>query len=215
MTIVTIKIGSSVLLTQRNKLDEFRIAHIADQILSLKEKEVGVVLVVSGAVACGANYIQFSSQDKKLKMAAAGIGQAYLNSIFQQIFSRKGLRIAQILLTKDLLDSRCKKKEINDLIHYYLQTGVVPIINENDVIDLNSFGGNDFLAANMAKLLKVDQLLILSTMAGSNFGVGGGEAKFKLSPCSRKNIQASIVNGKTKIFFWRHYYETSPRFGKN
>ena len=199
MTIVTIKIGSSVLLTQRNKLDEFRIAHIADQILSLKEKEVGVVLVVSGAVACGANYIQFSSQDKKLKMAAAGIGQAYLNSIFQQIFSRKGLRIAQILLTKDLLDSRCKKKEINDLIHYYLQTGVVPIINENDVIDLNSFGGNDFLAANMAKLLKVDQLLILSTMAGSNFGVGGGEAKLQVvAMLKEENIQASIVNGKTK-----------------
>lgn len=197
--IITVKIGSSVLLTQRNKLDEFRIAHIADQILSLKEKGVGVVLVVSGAVACGSQYIQLSSDDKKLKMAAAGIGQAYLNSVFQQIFSRKGLRIAQILLTKDLLDSRSKKKEINDLIHYYLQTGVVPVINENDVIDLNSFGGNDFLAANMAKLLKVDQLLILSTMAGSSFGVGGEEAKLQaIAVLKQKNIQANIVNGKTK-----------------
>jgi glutamate 5-kinase len=199
MKTVTVKIGSSVLLTQRNKLDEFRIAHIADQILSLEEKEVGVVLVVSGAVACGANYIQFSSQDKKLKMAAAGIGQAYLNSIFQQIFSRKGLQIAQILLTKDLLDSRSKKKEINDLIHYYILIGVVPVINENDVIDLNSFGGNDFLAANMAKLLKADQLLILSTMTGSKFGVAGGEAKIQtVAMLKQKNIQASIVDGKTK-----------------
>lgn len=199
MTIVTIKIGSSVLLTQRNKLDEFRIAHIADQILSLKEKGIGVVLVVSGAVACGANYIHFSSEDKQLKMAAAGIGQAYLNSIFQQIFSKKGLRIAQILLTNELIDSKSKKKELNDLIHYYLQIGVVPVINENDVVDLNSFGGNDFLAANMAKLLKVDQLLILSTMTGSNFGVGGGKAKLQaVAMLKEKNIQASIVNGKTK-----------------
>lgn len=197
--IVVIKIGSSVLLTQRNKLDEFRIAHITDQILSLKEKDVGVILVVSGAVACGANYIQLSSGNKKLKMAAAGIGQAYLNSVFQQILLKKGLRIAQILLTKDLLDSRSKKKEIADLIHYYLQMGVTPVINENDVVDLNSFGGNDFLAADIAKLLKIDQLLILSTMAGSNFGVGGKETKLQaVSMLKRKNILASIVDGKTK-----------------
>lgn len=199
MKTITIKIGSSVLLTQRNKLDEFRIAHIADQILSLKEKEVGVVLIVSGAVACGANYIQFSSDDEKLKRAAAGIGQAYLNAVFQQIFSKKGLQIAQILLTKDLLDSKRNRAEISDLIHYYLQVGVVPVINENDVVDLNSFGGNDFLAANMAKFIGVDQLLILSTMVGSNFGIGGGEAKLQaVAMLKQKNIQASVVNGKTK-----------------
>lgn len=199
MRIVVIKIGSSVLLTQRNVLDEFLIAHIADQILSLKEKGVRVVLVISGAVACSANVIHFSSEDRSLKKAAAGIGQAYLTSIFQQIFSKKGLRIAQILLTKDLLASRSKKKEINDLIHYYLQFGAIPVINENDVIDLNSFGGNDFLAANVAKLLKVDQLLILSTMVGSNLGVGGGETKLQaVAMLKKKNIQASIVNGKTK-----------------
>lgn len=199
MEIVVVKIGSSVLLTQRNKLDEFRVAHIADQIVLLKEKEVGVVLVVSGAVACGANYIRFSTQDKKFKMAAAGIGQAYLNSVFQQIFSKKGLRIAQLLLTKDHLNSNDKKKEISDLIQYYLQVGVVPVINENDVVDLNSFGGNDFLAANMAKLLRVDRLVILSTMAGSSFGIGGEETKLQaVAMLKQKNIQAGIVNGKTK-----------------
>ncbi len=194
---VTIKIGSSVLLTKRNKLDEFRIAHIADQIASLKKKGVGVVLVVSGAVACGAKYIQFSFHDKKLKMAAAGIGQAYLNSAFQKIFSRKGLRIAQILLTKDLLDSKRIKEGVNDLIQYYLQIGVVPVINENDVIDLNSFGGNDFLGARVAALIEAESLLILSTMTGSKFGIGGGETKLQaMAMLNQENIQASIVDGK-------------------
>ncbi|PIR59587.1 MAG: glutamate 5-kinase, partial [Candidatus Pacebacteria bacterium CG10_big_fil_rev_8_21_14_0_10_45_6] len=67
MKVMTIKIGSSVLLTQRNKLDEFRVAHIADQVVSLKEQGVGVVLVVSGAVACGASHINFSSEDRESK----------------------------------------------------------------------------------------------------------------------------------------------------
>lgn len=199
MKIVAVKIGSSVLLTQRNKLDEFRIAHIADQALSLREKGIGVVLVVSGAVACGANYIQFSSDDKKLKMAAAGIGQSYLNAVFQQIFSKKGLRIAQILLTKDLLDSKRNRAEINDLIYYYLQVGVVPVINENDVVDLNSFEGNDFLGARIATLLQVESLLILSTMTRSNFGIGGKDAKFQaIATLKKSGIDAKIVDGKTK-----------------
>ena len=199
MRIVTIKIGSSVLLTQRSKLDEFRIAHIADQILFLKERGIRVVLVGSGAVACGAHIIHFSSQDTRLKKAAAGIGQSHLNSVFQQIFTKKGLQISQILLTKDILRSRTQKEEVKALITYYLKVGIVPVINENDVIDLNCFGGNDFLAADMTRLLNVEQLLILSTMAGSSFGVGGGEAKFQaISALKKDGIAASIIDGKHK-----------------
>ncbi len=197
--IVVIKIGSSVLLTKRNRLDEFRIAHIADQILSLREKGIGVALVVSGAVACGAHVIHFSSADKRLKKAAAGIGQAYLISVFQQVFGRIGLRISQILFTKDLLDSTIQKEEINELTTYYLKVGVVPVINENDVIDLHSFGGNDFLAADMSRLLHVEQLLILSTMAGSSFGVGGSAAKLQVvSSLKKDGIEAGIIDGKHK-----------------
>ena len=196
---MTIKIGSSVLLTQRNKLDEFRVAHIADQVVSLREQGVGAVLVVSGAVACGASHINFSSEDNELKMVAAGIGQAYVISVFQQIFSRKHVQIAQVLLTKDLLYSDGKKKAINKLLQTYLKMGVVPVINENDVIDLNSFGGNDFLAADVSILLNADQLMMLSTMAGSEYGVGGGEAKEQaLELLSKNNIQANIVDGKSK-----------------
>lgn len=197
MKVIAIKIGSSVLLTQRNMLDEFRIAHIADQVLSLKKMGVGVVLVVSGAVACGANFIRFSQDDRGLKRAAAGIGQAYLISVFQQIFYRKRLQIAQVLLTKNFCST--SKEEVRKLFENYLKLGIVPVINENDVIDLNSFGGNDLLAVEIATLLGVDKLLILSTMAGSAYGVGGGKCKLEALEILRKeHIQASIVDGKTQ-----------------
>ena len=188
-----------MLLTQRNKLDEFRVAHIADQVFSLREQGIGVILVVPGAVACGANYVNFSSDDHELKMVAAGIGQAYIISVFQQIFSRKHLQIAQVLLTKDILSSNNKRGALTKLLQTYLKIGVVPVINENDVIDLNSFGGNDFLAADVSILLNVDKLLMLSTMEGSVYGIGGGEAKQQtLELLSKTNIRANIVDGKSQ-----------------
>lgn len=188
-----------MLLTQRYKLDEFRVAHIADQVVSLKGQDVGVVLVVSGAVACGASRVNFSSEDNELKMVAAGIGQAYVISVFQQIFSKKHVQIAQVLITKDLLNSNSKKEAMGKLLHTYLEMGVVAVINENDAIDLNSFGGNDFLATDVSILLKVDQCMMLSTMAGSEYGVGGGKAKLQaLKLLRRNNIQANIVDGKSK-----------------
>ena len=92
-----------------------------------------------------------------------------------------------------------KRQEIYDMLHYYLNIGVVPVINENDVIDLNCFGGNDFLGARIASLLNVESLLILSTMAGSSSGVGGGEAKLQaVAMLKKEGIAASILDGKTK-----------------
>lgn len=155
--------------------------------------------MVSGAVACGASEIDLSSQDQNLRRMAAGIGQAVLISEFQKIFTAKGIKIAQILLTHDVLDLKDKAKKIIQLIQGYLDMGVVPVINENDVIDLNSFGGNDFLGAKVAILFGAERFLILSTMAGSSFGIGGEETKMQaVDMVERENIKAMVVNGKTK-----------------
>ncbi|OGG03034.1 hypothetical protein A2W14_02195 [Candidatus Gottesmanbacteria bacterium RBG_16_37_8] len=199
MKIIIIKIGSSILLTKRNKLDEFRIAHIADQILRLREKEYGIILVVSGAVAYGANFIEISEKDIKFRQAAAGIGQVYLTTVFQEIFIKKNLQLAQILLTKEELSSLKQQKSLRQIIRLYLKTGIIPIFNENDVIDLNCFGGNDFLAAELTKLFRADQLLILSSREGSKYGIGGGVSKQEaIESLSNINIKAEIIDGKIR-----------------
>ena len=199
MKTVTVKIGSSVLLSQRDELDEFRVAHITDQVRRLRDKGIGVILVVSGAVACGSSVVDVKSGGQRQRRMAAGIGQAMLISVVRRIFSTKGLGIAQILLTRDQLDSESKSHEINRLIQGYLKMGIIPVINENDVVDLNSFGGNDFLGARVAILVNAEQYLILSTMAGSSFGVGGSEAKQQtIDMVRQEHIQAKIVNGKRK-----------------
>jgi len=197
--IIVIKIGSSVFMTRQHKLDMRHITHIAKQVLVLKNKGFGIVLVISGAVAHGSNFIDLSNKQIQSRKAAAGIGQMFVSSAFNSAFGKENITLAQILLTKDSLKSGEQKKEIKKLIEFYLESDFVSFINENDVLDLNSFGGNDHLAAEIAKLLKAKKLLILSTWEGSLHGVGGGDAKQKaVSMLSNNKIEASIVNGKTK-----------------
>jgi len=199
MKTIAIKIGSSVILTGRNKLDEFRIAHIADQVASLRKGGIRVVLVISGAVAFGANYIDLSEADTKLKKVAAGIGQTYLISVVRKFFSAKKITVAQVLLTRDCFYSKENKESIKETLEYYLEIGIVPIINENDVIDLNSFGGNDCLVSEIATMLGAEQVMILSQMSESLHGVGGGKIKQQVTAdLNQKGIRASIVDGKEK-----------------
>lgn len=196
--VIVIKIGSSILMTERNKLDEFRIAHIADQVAFLREEGFGVVLVVSGAVACGHRYIKFSGKEK-LRQFAAGIGQSILTSTFTNVFSQKKMHIAQVLLTKEALHLSTQREKIKTLLKFYTQHGFIALINENDVLDLNSFGGNDHLAAEIGVLIKVDRLLILSTYSQSLFGVGGGETKEEVMNLMKaKSIRADILDGKNQ-----------------
>lgn len=204
--IIVIKIGSSVLMTKRNQLDEFRINHIAKQIKSLQEKGVAIVLVISGAVSYGSNFVNLDSSETIVRKAAAGIGQIYLTSIFNKIFVQTRLQLAQILVTKEYLEKDEQKNNIKNLVEFYLNSNYIPFFNENDVIDLNSFGGNDLLAAEIAILLNAQELIILSTMKGSVHGVGGGQTKVDaVNIVSKKNISAIIENGKEENVLIKKY----------
>lgn len=193
--IVIIKIGSSVILTERNKPDEFCLSHLTDQILRVREEGLRVILVISGAVAVGANYINITD-NHLLRKGAAGIGQVYLISKLYALFRRKNTVIAQILLTRDDL---LKKENMYNLLNFYLEKNILPILNENDVVKLNNFGGNDFLAYEVAKLMDAWQLVILSSYEKSKFGVGGGKSKNEvLRKLMDINIKAKIIDGKGK-----------------
>lgn len=197
--IIVVKIGSSVLMTKRCKLDEFRIAQIANQVAFLKGEEFGVVLVVSGAVACGHKFVDFSKDEHYLKQAAAGLGQAILTAAFTNIFSQKKMQVAQLLLTKDNFYSISKRQKIKNLLKLYIKSNFIAIINENDALDLNSFGGNDHLAGEIATLIDAKRLLILSTHEGAQFGIGGGEAKQEVVRLMKtRNIKTDILDGKSQ-----------------
>lgn len=197
--IIVIKIGSSILITQRGNLDEFRIAHIASQIAHLRRRGFGIILVVSGAVACGSKFIRFSKEQYNLQQAAAGIGQAILTSTLRETFTERKIQIAQLLLTKENILVNRQKEKIKSLLFFYTSLGFITIINENDALDLNSFGGNDYLAAEITTLIKADRLIILSSHDKSLYGIGGMKSKLKVKNLMKlRNIKTNILDGKSK-----------------
>lgn len=197
--VVTVKIGSSVLLTERQRLDTARIVQVARQVRTLRESGIHVILIMSGAVACGSHVITDVPLEYVRRRAAAGVGQVVLTTTVQRAFAEHRLPIAQLLLTRQAVRGTRAKNELRLLLAGWLAHGVVPIINENDVVDLNSFDGNDFLAAEITHVMQAHRLIMLSTMKGSPFGVGGGDAKMRaITWLKRRGIGTDLVNGKEK-----------------
>lgn len=164
---VVVKLGSSITTTHRKKIDVFRIAHFAKQIALLFEKGYFVVLVFSGAVVTGKRILAIKKDSRKsINQLAAGVGQAYLISQLYEIFKNYDLNIAQVLLTKKDLENSHKNDNLRKIIQLAISKKIIVIINENDVVDLNSFGGNDFLANEVAQLLRSDYLIFLTDVNG-------------------------------------------------
>jgi glutamate 5-kinase len=103
------------------------------------------------------------------KQATAAIGQSKLMHFYKDLFNEHGLRVAQILLTKDDLDDRAKylnaRNTISTLLEY---ENIVPIVNENDTVAVDEikFGDNDTLSAIVASKMQADLLIILSNVDG-------------------------------------------------
>jgi glutamate 5-kinase len=87
---------------------------------------------------------------------------------YENAFERYGNKVAQILLTSDDLNNRKRYLNARNTLYTLLSWQVVPIINENDTIAIESikFGDNDNLAAMIALLMDADILIILSDIDG-------------------------------------------------
>jgi glutamate 5-kinase len=129
-----------------------------------------VVLVSSGAVACGVQRLGWGRRPKTVheKQAAAAVGQAGLVEVYEAAFNKHGLHTAQILLTHDDLADRKRYLNARSTLTTLLELGVVPIINENDTVitDEIKFGDNDTLGALVANLIEADALIILTDQTG-------------------------------------------------
>ena len=203
--IIVVKIGSSVFVTNRRKIDEFRVHRLTDEIAFLHKKGWKVILVVSGAVAVGMKAFKNISCEDTVRRCAAGIGQCLMMAEFLSRLQQKNITCAQILLTQDILVNQIRRDELVTVFNLYLVNHVIPILNENDVIDLNSFGGNDELSLQIAHLLDASHLIILSSFV-SYFGVGGKKSKINVLEKSRLlGITARIADGKKP---WIHFLQS-------
>lgn len=167
---LVVKVGSALVTNSGNGLDLAAIAGWARQISALRGQGREVILVSSGAVACGVQRLGWGRRPKTVheKQAAAAVGQAALVEVYEAAFSKHGLHTAQILLTHDDLADRKRYLNARATLNTLLGLGVIPIINENDTVitDEIKFGDNDTLGALVANLLEADALIILTDQNG-------------------------------------------------
>jgi glutamate 5-kinase len=167
---IVVKIGSNVLTNADGLPDELRMAHLVDQITTLKKQGITVVVVSSGAVASGRSMIPVS--EKKDAVAArqllASIGQIKLINTYLSLFEKQQMLCAQVLVTKEDFRDRKHYLNIKNCLSILLKHQVVPIVNENDVVAVTElmFTDNDELAGLVASMLDADALIILSNVNG-------------------------------------------------
>ncbi|MCK6392056.1 MAG: glutamate 5-kinase, partial [Azonexus sp.] len=169
-TRLVVKVGSALVTNNGNGLDLAAINDWARQIAALRASGKEIVMVSSGAVACGVQRLGWGRRPKTVheKQAAAAVGQAGLVEVYEAAFSQHSLHTAQILLTHDDLADRKRYLNARSTLNTLLSLGVVPIINENDTVitDEIKFGDNDTLGALVANLIEADALIILTDQQG-------------------------------------------------
>jgi len=89
--------------------------------------------------------------------------------MYDNQFAKYNLTVAQILLTKVVIESESRVNVINTF-QKLLEHNVIPIVNENDTVAIDELllevGENDSLAAIVAHLSQADLLIILSDIDG-------------------------------------------------
>ena len=167
---LVIKVGSSTLTHATGALNLRRIGGLVRVLSDFKNAGKEIVLVSSGAVSAGVAKVGRDHPESIAeKQAMAAIGQSELMKLYDQLFSAYGHTVAQILLTRDVLDNPHRRELAENTFSSLLSMGCVPIVNENDPVstdELTKFGGNDILSAYVATVCHADVLINLSDVDG-------------------------------------------------
>jgi len=178
---IVIKIGTNI-LTRNSGVDTAYVRRIVKQIIALLKTSRQVVIVTSGAIGMGAGRLDIAERPKTTKMqqACAAIGQPLLMQEYRKAFLRENITVAQVLLTKEVLNNRKTYLNLRNSIETLLKLGVVPVINENDSVSTDeigsAFGDNDKLSATGGMKTKIEAAQIASN-AGCRIVLANGRVK--------------------------------------
>lgn len=167
---ITIKVGSNVLTRADGTLNVERMEDLVAQIATLHKAGHKIIFVSSGAVAAGRGMIKdYKDLDPVAqRQLLSSVGQVKLIDQYKQIFDRHQIAIGQILVTKQDFSTREHYLNMKNCITTLWQSGVVPVVNENDTVSVTAlmFTDNDELSGLMASMMDCEKLFILSNIDG-------------------------------------------------
>lgn len=168
---LVVKIGSALLVDgETGRIRREWLDALADDVAACRKRGQEVVIVTSGAVACGREHLGLVGRPLRLeeKQAAAATGQIRLAHAYQETLARHDVTVAQVLVTLEDTEERRRHLNARATIDTLLKLGAVPVINENDTVATAEirFGDNDRLAARVAQMISADTLVLLSDIDG-------------------------------------------------
>ncbi len=170
---IVVKAGTGA-LTGPSGLDSEVMADLVRQVCQVRDASGEVLLVTSGAIAAGRAALGQTrgelGPDISSRQVFAAVGQSRLMHTYQEMFAAHGAQIAQTLLTIADLSNRQSYLNVGNTLQRLLELGVVPVVNENDVVAVDEigevFGDNDRLSALLANLVDADLLVVLTDTDG-------------------------------------------------
>ena len=167
---IVVKVGSNVLTHENGKLDITRMSNLVDQIAWLREHDYEVILVSSGAVACGKSELKVDHHldSVEQRQLFSALGQAKLMKLYYNLFIEYGIHVGQVLTMKENFFAERQYNNQRACVSVMLENGVVPIVNENDTVSVTElmFTDNDELSGLIAKMMHADELILLSNIDG-------------------------------------------------
>lgn len=167
---IVVKVGTNVMTNKDNRILGPVLKHLVEQIATLYEEDVMVVLVSSGSAIAGKEILgEISVKDpSKRRQVYSSVGQPRMMRHYYSIFHDYGMRCAQVLATKRDFSPGVHRENMINCYESLLSEGIIPIANEDDAVSvkMSMFSDNDELASLVAELIKADALIILSDTEG-------------------------------------------------
>lgn len=167
---IVVKVGSNVLTRDDGKLDVTRMSALVDQIAWLRKQNIEVILVTSGAVACGRCEltIDHSLDSVEQRQLFSAVGQVKLVGLYYDLFREFGIHVGQVLTMKENFQPGEQYRNQQACMTVMLENDVLPIVNENDTVSVTElmFTDNDELSGLIAQMMKADSLVLLSNIDG-------------------------------------------------
>ena len=167
---IVIKIGSNVLTRKDGKLDVTRVSAIVDQVAWLRRHDIEVILVSSGAVACGRREltVDHSLDSVEQRQLFSAVGQVKLVGLYYDLFREFSIHIGQVLTMKENFEPGEQYRNQQACMTVMLENDVLPIVNENDTVSVTElmFTDNDELSGLIAQMMQAETLILLSNIDG-------------------------------------------------
>ena len=167
---IVVKVGTSTITYANGKRNFSQIDRLARELSDLQNQGKEMILVSSGAVAVGVDRLGLPAKPSTIpgKQACAAVGQGVLMHTYEKLFADYGQIVAQVLITRTEAIDRHRYTNCRNTFMTLLQQGVIPIVNENDVVALDELkiGDNDNMSALVAGIVDAALVIILSDIDG-------------------------------------------------